>query len=467
MTSRRRELDAQRGSAVARVATLGALAAVAVLAVLVIVGGAGGGPSYRLQFETGGQLVPGNLVRVGGAEVGKIDSIDLTDDFRAEVGIAVEEPLHAGTTAVIRATSLSGIANRYISLHPGPNSAPELEDGTLIPADRTTSPVDLDQLFDAFDGRTRRALRDVIEGSAEVYAGNARRARMAYRYLAPGLQEAERLFAELGRDDRALSEFLASAGSVLSAVGERRDDLSELTGNANQALAAIAASSDSLSRSLAALPPTLRQASTTFVNLRAALDDLDPLVADAKVGTRDLAPFLRDLRPVTRRAVPVFADLRRALRRPGRSDDLTDALRDLPGARERAAAAVPRAIRAIDAAQPVVEFTRPYAPDLLAALTKLGQVTGYYDANGHYARVIPAGANLFGYDPATERLDPIPIAAQFDPFPALGLGPFSRCPGAATQPNGGWPDPADHPFLDDGALRGGCDPGDVPPGSVP
>jgi phospholipid/cholesterol/gamma-HCH transport system substrate-binding protein len=452
---------------IARVAAFVALIAVAVLAAFLILGGTGGGSSYRLTFETGGQLVPGNTVRIGGVQVGTVDEIELTDDFQAEITINVDEPLHSGTTAAIRATSLSGIANRYVSLHPGPNSAPELEEGTVIPADDTTSPVDLDQFFNVFDEPTRAALQDVIEGSAAVYAGNTKQARRAYRYLAPGLQEAERLFAELNRDGRALSEFLASGGSVLSAVGERRDDLAALTQNANEALGAIAQSNDSLARTLAALPPTLRQGSTTFVNLRAALDDLEPLFATAGVATRDLAPFLRRLRPVTRRAVPVFGDLRRAVNRPGPGNDLADALSDLPRAQQRARAAVPLAIEAMDDSQPVFEFARPYTPDLLGLVTKLGQVTGYYDANGHYARVIPAGANLFEYDPGAAQLDPIPIAAQFNPFPALGLGPFTRCPGGATQPNPGWPEPTDHPFLDDGALTGDCDPGDVPPGPVP
>ena len=42
----------------------------------------------------------------------------------------------------------------------------------------------------------------------------------------------------------------------------------------------------------------LRQANTTFVNLRAALDDLEPLVNTAKPATKNLAPFLAELRPV-------------------------------------------------------------------------------------------------------------------------------------------------------------------------
>ena len=90
---------------------------------------------------------------------------------------------------------------------------------------------------------------------------------------------------------------------------------------------AIAAENEALDRSLAALPPFLRQANTTFVNLRAALDDLDPLVATSKRATKDLPQFLRELRPVAEQAVPVVSDLRTAVAKPGPDNDLTDVLR--------------------------------------------------------------------------------------------------------------------------------------------
>jgi hypothetical protein len=49
----------------------------------------------------------------------------------------------------------------------------------------------------------------------------------------------------------------------------------------------------------------------------------------------------------------------------------------------------PRAIRALDRSQPVIEYARLYTPDLAGWFTKFGQVPAYYDANGHYARVMP------------------------------------------------------------------------------
>ena len=73
----------------------------------------------------------------------------------------------------------------------------------------------------------------------------------------------------------------------------------------------------------------------------------------------------------------------------------------------------------------------------MAFITKLGQITSYYDANGHYARVQPAGINFFDYNPGTQQLESKPLAQQFSGYNALGLGPFERCPGSATQAQSG------------------------------
>ena len=452
----------------ARVASILALVAGFILVSAALFGG--GGHEYKLLFETGGQLVPGNQVLVAGQPIGTVDEITLTDDAQAEVQITVDEPLHEGSEAVIRTTSLSGIANRYVSISPGPDNAPELEDGATITPEHTTTPVDLDQLFDTLDEKTRASLQKVIQGSATLYTGNNEGARETYKYLAPSLQSTDRLLQELTRDDRVLSEFLVSGSRILGAVAERRQDLSALTSNANQALGAIAQENESLDRSLAALPPAMRQADTTFVNLRAALDDLDPLVATAKRATVNLPEFLRDLRPVAERAVPVVSDLRDAVALPGPDNDLTDVLRLAPKVERKAARASTASIDAMDQTQDDIEFVRPYTPDLMALITRLGEATAYYDGNGHYARVTPTASGAFSYNAGTEEMDPLYASPgdMFDFFTgtagAFDATGFARCPGSASQ------DAADgsSPFLDDGALTGLCDPNDVPiPGAAP
>jgi phospholipid/cholesterol/gamma-HCH transport system substrate-binding protein len=445
-----------RGSRLARFVVPVALLAALALVVVVLFNAAGGGHKYELLFENAGQLVPGNQVLVAGQPVGSVDDVGLTDNAQAKISVTTDDPLREGTTAVIRATSLSGVANRYVSLTPGPTDAPAIPDGSDINGTKTTSAVDLDQLFDTLNAPTRRALQKVIQGQATIYAGHTTGANRTYKYFAPALSSTQRLLDELTRDQRSFTDFLVSSSKVLTAVAARRNDLSSLVSNANTALGAIATENNSLDRSLVALPPALRQSNTTFVNLRAALDDLDPLVAAAKPATRNLAPFLAQLGEVANNGVPVVGDLATALTNPGPTNDLSDALATLPALGRRAGVASPHAVNAINASLPEITFARPYTPDLVAFISKFGQATATYDANGHYARVAPDDTGLFAYNSGTQQLDPIPVSAQYT---GLETGIYTRCPGGATQPIAG-----SNPFLDDGALTGECAPSDVPPG---
>jgi phospholipid/cholesterol/gamma-HCH transport system substrate-binding protein len=448
-----RELRQDRGSAASRLLAVGALIAVALLVTVLLLGG-GDDHKYKLLFQTGGQLVKGNQVLIGGAAAGSVDSIELTDDNQAEVAISVDQPLHEGTTAVIRATSLSGVANHYISVTPGPDNSPALKDDAILDGAATTTPVDLDQLFDTFNGPARKSLRQFIQGFSDTYVGKGTQANRTYKYFAPSLNATDRLLRELDRDEGVFTNFIVNSSRVFTAVSDRSNDLSGLISNSNQALGAIASQNQAFDRSLQVLPSTLRQANTTFVNLRATLDDLDPLVNTSKVATRNLDPFLRKTQPVLHRAVPVFTDLRKVVDLPGADNDLADSIKALPKLEPRAATAFPAAVRASDASLPFISFARPYAPDLLGAFTALGQVTSFYDANGHFARVQPANANLF--ENVAGTLEPIPPSQQFD---NLQFGIFTRCPGGATQPEAG-----SNPFTDNNNLAGACDPGDVPPG---
>jgi phospholipid/cholesterol/gamma-HCH transport system substrate-binding protein len=430
-------IGVRSGGRLTRPAAIGALALVVIAILVLLFSGGGDSNHYRLVFETGGQLVKGNQVLIGGAPVGSVDDVKLTDNAQAQVDISVNRPLHEGTSAIVRATSLSGIANRYVSIQPGPDNAPVLEDGSTISEVDTTSPVDLDQLFNTLRGPERRALRNVIQGSATVYAGNAEAANRTYRYLNPSLVATDRLFQELTRDQRVLTDFLVNGASVVSSVAERRADLSALTQNANEALGAVASENRSFDQALVALPGALRQANTTFHNLRPALDDLDVLVNASKPATRNLAPFLRQLHPLLGRSVPVFRDLNRALNLKGKANDLADATGYLTALEKRAADAIPVTVAAMQNSEDNLAFLRPYLPDLMSAIAHLNQVAGYYDADGHYARVQPAGLGVFGLSggPTNYTLTPQSAANVFNDYGAFGstnYNLFRRCPGGST-----------------------------------
>jgi phospholipid/cholesterol/gamma-HCH transport system substrate-binding protein len=413
----------------------------------------GDGTEYTLLFQSAGQLVKDDDVQVGGRRVGSVRDITLTDDNQAAIKITVEEPyapLREGTGAVIRLTSLSGIANRYVALTPAPGDAEELSEGATLRASATTDVVDLDQIFNTLDERTRGDLADVIKGFATQYEGKGDEAGQSAKYFNPLLSSSRRLVQEVTEDEAALTRFLVNSSRAVTAIAERRDDLADLVGNASQTAAAIGQENAALARALGLLPTTLRRANTTFVNLRATLDDLDVLVAESKPATRDLAPFLRELRPLVAAARPTIRDLRTLVRRPGADNDLVEATRKLPSLQRVATPAFRTGRQALVRAQPVLEFARPYTPELVGWFRDFGQGSANYDANGHFARIQPIfNAFSFTDNPAGGLLTPIPPSQRFD---GAQTGVIRRCPGAATQA------PADGsaPFTDGGDLD--CDP---------
>jgi phospholipid/cholesterol/gamma-HCH transport system substrate-binding protein len=406
--------------------------AIVLVAVLLFRGS--GTHDYDLVFQNAGQLVKDDDVQVGGRRIGSVRKITLTDDNRARVRVEIQEPyapLREGTKAVIRLTSLSGIANRYIALTPAPNSAKELDDDATLPAGSTTDVVDLDQLFNALNPKARKDLQGVIEGFATQYQGKGEQAGKSAEYFNPFLSTSRDLFNQLTEDEGTLTDFIVNSSRAVTAIAEKRDDLADLVGNTNATAAAIGQENAALSRALGLLPTTLRRGNTTFVNLRATLDDLDPLVAESKPATKRLAPFLRELRPLVRDARPTIADLRKLVTRPGSDNDLLDATRKLPGLQRVASPTFDHSRQALIKSQPVLEFIRPYSEELTGWFHDFGQSTANYDANGHFARIQPIfNAFTFTDNQAGGVLRPHGLNQKFE---GLQTNISRRCPGAASQ----------------------------------
>jgi phospholipid/cholesterol/gamma-HCH transport system substrate-binding protein len=412
---------------------------------------------YRVVFANAGQLVKGDLVRIGGTKAGRVDDITLTDDGQAAVRISVAQgfgPLHEGTTATVRAESLTGVASRYVDLSPAPGFKPLLGDGATIGADHTTSIVEIDQLFDTLDPRTRTGLRRLIKGQADWYEGREAQANLSALYFPPAIESTTRLFAQIDRDSGALQRLLDSTGTAFSALTRNRGQLTDLVARTHTTMGALASDNRALSQGLRELGPALREGSRALAGVRPSLGDLQHLVDVTRQATPGLAPFLQRLRPVLEEAEPAFRSLRSMFDRPGPHDDLYDALRELPALAKLTHETFPRARTALRQSTPVFSFARPYVPDLMSWVGGFGAVMAPYDANGHYARTEPV-FDAFGFtdDAAGGQLTPKAPNDRGKPG-VLQTGKLRRCPGAAAVvPDGS------APFVDRGPLANpDCDP---------
>jgi len=439
---------------VLRIVTLGALV-VAIVFVASLIFGGSSGYKYKFDFQTASGMVPGNHVMVGGSPVGKVTSVELTDDNRVEMEVEIDRELHEGTAAVIRKSSLSSLHNHYISLMPGPDNAEVVPEGTTFGEGSTTTAVELDQFFDIFDKSTRKGWSNWIQGIAAIYAGDAAEgANKTFKYSGAAFSSTQRLMSELADQDTHLDRFVDNTSEFVTKLGEKAPQLTQLVSNANTALGAIARENQSLAQALQELPPTLRQGNTTFANLRAAIDDLEPMVrASNRAADAGLARYLRnDLRPVLVRARPVFADLATAAHRPGPDNDTSDLLSNIRPLHSKASPAVNALVRFFNENQEEAAEARAYSPDIFSAFAKLGSLTAPYDSNGNYAKVTPAATGVMQVN--GNQIQPASTAVYGGLQVISGL---QRCPGGAVSPIAG-----SNPFLDNGNLTGKCDPSQVP-----
>ena len=420
---------AERPSLIARIAALGALVGALVLVFLVLFT-SGSTYTLRANFLDAGGLVTGDDVLIGGAKVGSVSSINLTPDGQAQVAMGLDSNIgHMpdGTVARIYENSLSGIANKYVVLEPGtgPGAIPS---GGLITSDHTYASVNLDQLFDTLDPLTRLGLKRFIRGEAASINGRALEANTTLLYLAPALTSTSNVTAELARSEPTFDSLLVQGAQTMRQLGSRTQQLSQLVANTNGTTAAIASQSQALEQALTLLGPTLNHSTATFAGLRSTLDVLSPLVAASIPASRHLAEFAASLGRLTDASIPTVGQLNALISNPSGGGDLITLLQETPSLAKLAAAVFPRLIKSMNDSQAQVNTFRQYTPDVVGALTNLGQISSYYDANGHYSRTQPF-FGAFGVDGANQ-LTSRPPSQRFNGVTVVK----NRCPGGAVQP---------------------------------
>jgi len=445
---------------ISRFAALAAVVAASVLVALLLFGSGGDTYALKARFINAGQLVKGNLVELGGVQIGQVTDFKITDDGEAEVEFEVNDdyaPLPTGSRLLIRPGSLSSVANRFIEVHLPSASESDaaagkqemLEDGAVIGSDRTTSVVEIDTFFSMFDKKTRESIQGFFRGGRRQYAGVGDDANRGLPYLKTNLSAASRLFRELTYDPPVLERFVQDSSRLVTALAEKEGELSPLVNHLNRTTRALGSEKEALAELVSRLPNFMRTANSTYVNLRAALDDVDPLVEASKPVARKLGPYLDELRPFANEAVPTVRDLARLTGSPGPGNDLLELNRTYPPLADiavdteerqidfgtgpvdlgRKRGSFPEAAEAFRDSAPIVAQGRPYTPDFLAWFDDFSQ-TGAYDALGSFSRS-QTYFNMFTVSDGGL----IPREDQGTAFEELAnLHQYKRCPGAAEAP---------------------------------
>ncbi len=130
---------------------------------------------YRVTVELpqAAGLYPSGNVTYRGTEVGRVDSVRLTDTGVAAV-LSLKSGIDIPSDLDAQVHSQSAVGEQYVALLPRRDSPP-LKDGDVIPADRVSVPPDLDTMLDAanrgMEAVPREDLKTVVDEAYTAVGG--------------------------------------------------------------------------------------------------------------------------------------------------------------------------------------------------------------------------------------------------------------------------------------------------------
>jgi ABC-type transporter Mla subunit MlaD len=382
---------------------LTALVLFAALPVVVLVGlgadGGGSGYEVRAIFDNVASAVPGEDVKVAGAKIGVIESMDVTDDKKAAVVLRLDDdrftPFRKDAKCSVRPQSLIG--EKFVECDPGTGGQPELEeiaegDGKgqhLLPIARTSSPVDLDLINNILRRPYSERFSILLSEFGTGLAGRGKELNEVISRANPALKETDRVLAVLADQNRVLANLARDSDAALGPLAREKKAVSSFIVQANRTGEATAERRADIERGIARLPRFLRE--------------LKPLMADLGDFAGQAAPVARDLNKSG-------DDVSRLIRALGPfSTASTASLTSLGDAAETGRPALIRTRPLIQDLGSFAKQGKPLSKDLAGLLTSLDKTGGIelaldfifysttsingFDDIGHYLRAA-LGVNL-------------------------------------------------------------------------
>ena len=312
--------------------------------------------SYRFKaaFPEASLLVKEADVRIAGVNVGKVKQKELGPGGRSTV-VEMEidhrfAPIGRDAHAILRQKSLLG--ETYVEITPGTPGAEKLADGGTLANAQIDNSVQLDEVFRVFDPETRRAFQQWLHEAGIVTTGTfARDFNDSLGNAAPFFAGGANLLRPLAEQEVALRRVFRDTGRVFHAVSREDGQLSGLITNGNATFGALASRDDALAETFQIFPTFLRETRATVRRLEAFAKNTDPLVRDLAQPARDLAPTLRDLGAL--------------------SPDLEHLFNHIHPLVRASKTGVPAATRFLKGAEPVLEATHVFMPELNPILSYL------------------------------------------------------------------------------------------------
>jgi ABC-type transporter Mla subunit MlaD len=342
-----------------------ALVAAVVVVVLLVSGGGGNNNGYlvRAVFDNGAFMVNGEQVRVAGANVGTIESVDVsmpgeTVAYRDGEPVAVPgkaiivmnitdpgfQDFRSDASCQIRPQSLIG--EKFVDCRPTLPRAPgspappplkEIPDGQtgagqhLLPLGNSGTSVDPDLINDIQTLPYAQRFRLIFNELGAGLAGRGEDLEVLIKRANPVLRDVDRLFGILSDQRDQLAQLSSDSDAILRPLARERSHVAGFFSNAGAAAQASSEKGPQLEEALRKFPTFLREFRLTMRSLQGFSDAAAPVFSDLGKAapsltdaTRTLTPFseattvaLKSLGETGEASGPIFQEAEPIVRKAG------------------------------------------------------------------------------------------------------------------------------------------------------
>ncbi|HEX3041443.1 MAG TPA: MlaD family protein [Solirubrobacterales bacterium] len=308
---------------------LGLVAAVIVVVLLVSGGGSDDGYRVRAVFDNGGFMVKGEEVRVAGANVGEIESVDVSGPDenvayrdgkpvpvpgKAIIVMKITDPgfqdFRKDATCQIRPQSLIG--EKFVDCRttlpraPGSEPAPaleQIEDGEpgegqyLLPLGNNGTSVDPDLINDIQSLPYAQRFRLIFNELGGALAGRGEDLEVLVKRANPVLRDVDRLFGILSAQREELAQLASDSDAILAPLARERRAVGGFFTNSGAAAEASAEKGPELEEALQKFPTFLAEFRQTMKSLKTFSDAGTPLLEDFGTAAPSLTDATETLTP--------------------------------------------------------------------------------------------------------------------------------------------------------------------------
>ena len=252
---------------------------------------------YAAMFTGVVGLYEDNDVRVLGVKVGHVDSVEPHgDQVRVEMLVDRSVRIPAGADAVIVAPSL--VSDRYVQFTPAYTSGPVMAEGTVLPRERTATPLEVDDLYASLNRVSRTlgpnganangALSDLLDTAAANLEGNGAAMNQTITQLSKladtlsgsdqdlfaTVDNLQKFTSALAASDEQVNQFSEQAAEVTAFLADERGDLAAAVQQLGVALGAVQQFINDNRTRLKSNVDKLASVTQVLVDQRAALSEV-------------------------------------------------------------------------------------------------------------------------------------------------------------------------------------------------